>query len=60
MAAFGLSYGAFMGLMWPLLAITVAYILWYLIFVIKDEDIALKETKEKLKSVELQDMYFLI
>ena len=49
MAAFSLSYGAFMGIMWPLLAITVAYILWYLIFVIKDEDIALQETKGDIK-----------
>ena len=49
MAAFGLTYGAFMQIMWPLLAITIAYILWYLIFVIKDEDISLKETKEEIK-----------
>jgi len=49
MAAFGLSYGAFLGIMWPLLAVTIAYILWYLIFVIKDEDIELTNTKGKVK-----------
>jgi len=39
MAAFGLSYTAFMGIMWPLLAMTIAYILWYIIFVLKESDV---------------------
>jgi len=49
MAAFGLTYGAFLGIMWPLIAATFAYILWYLIFVLKESDVALKETKQKVK-----------
>ena len=49
MAAFGLSYGAFIGIIWPLLAMTVVYVLSYLIFAVKDKDIALKNSKEKIK-----------
>jgi len=35
MAAFGLSYGAFIEMIWPLLAVTIAYILFYLIYMVK-------------------------
>tara|TARA_A200000159_G_scaffold132952_1_gene130803 strand:- start:5739 stop:6770 length:1032 start_codon:yes stop_codon:yes gene_type:complete len=49
MAAFGLSYGAFIGIIWPLLAMTVAYVLSYLVFAVKDKDIALKNSKQKIK-----------
>tara|TARA_Y100001958_G_C21149105_1_gene485715 strand:- start:89 stop:1120 length:1032 start_codon:yes stop_codon:yes gene_type:complete len=49
MAAFGLTYAGFMQIMWPLLAITLAYILWYLIFVIKDDDIELAKTDSVIK-----------
>ena len=49
MAAFSLTYGAFMSIMWPLLVVTFGYILWYLIFIVKDSDIELKDTKEKIK-----------
>ena len=49
MAAFGLSYTAFLGIMWPLIATTFAYIIWYLVYMVKDTDIALAETKKKIK-----------
>ena len=49
MAAFGLSYTAFLGIMWPLIAATFAYIIWYLVYMVKDNDIALVETKKKIK-----------
>ena len=49
MAAFGLSYTAFLGIMWPLIATTFAYIIWYLVYMVKDNDIALAETKKKIK-----------
>mgnify|MGYP001202004925 FL=1 len=49
MAAFGLSYTAFLGIMWPLIAATFAYIIWYLVYMVKDTDIALAETKKKIK-----------
>ena len=49
MAAFGLSYTAFLGIMWPLIAATFAYIIWYLVYMVKDTDIALIETKKKIK-----------
>lgn len=49
MAAFGLSYGAFIGIIWPLLAMTVVYVLSYLIFAVKDKDVALKNSKQKIK-----------
>ncbi len=49
MAAFSLSYVAFMQIIWPLIIMTFGYILWYLIFMVKDSDIQLKDTKEKIK-----------
>ena len=49
MAAFGLSYTAFLGIMWTLIATTFAYIIWYLVYMVKDTDIALAETKKKIK-----------
>ena len=49
MAAFGLSYTAFLGIMWPLIAATFAYIIWYLVYMVKDTDIALVEAKKKIK-----------
>jgi hypothetical protein len=49
MAAFGLSYTAFLGIMWPLIAATFVYIIWYLVYMVKDTDIALAETKKKIK-----------
>ena len=42
MAALGLTYGAMMSYLWPLLAITVGYISWYLFIKIKETDIEIK------------------
>ena len=41
MAAAGISYGAFIGYMWPLLLITIVYILYYIFIVLKEDDIIL-------------------
>jgi len=49
MAAFGLSYGAFIGIIWPLLAMTFVYTLSYLIFFVKDTDIKLKRGEDEIK-----------
>jgi hypothetical protein len=49
MAAFGLSYGAFIGLIWPLIAMTFVYTLSYLIFFVKDTDIKLKRGEDEIK-----------
>ena len=49
MAAFGLSYGAFMSMMWPLLAVSIAFILGYLIWGVKESDIQLKDCGTEIK-----------
>ena len=40
-AALGLTYGAVVGMLWPLLAVTIAYITYYIMFRIKEQDIQL-------------------
>ena len=49
MAAFGLSYTAFMGIMWPLLAVSIAFIIAYLVWGVKESDVELKTTEETIK-----------
>ncbi len=39
MAAFGLTYGAWFGIIWPLLAVSIAFLLAYLIWFVKEDDI---------------------
>jgi hypothetical protein len=47
MAAFGIGYGAWIGMMWPLIAVSAAFILYYLFVVIKEEDVSI-EPQENL------------
>ncbi len=49
MAAFGLTYAQFMGIMWPLLAVSVAFILAYLVWGVKESDVVLNNTDGKIK-----------
>ena len=49
MAAFGLSYGAFMSMMWPLLAVSIAFILGYLIWGVKESDVQLQDCGTEIK-----------
>lgn len=49
MAAFGLSYGAWIGIIWPLLAVTIAFILAYLIWGVKESEIELKDCGTEIK-----------
>ena len=49
MAAFGLTYAQWIGIIWPLLAVTVAFILAYLIFGVKETDVQLKDIGEEVK-----------
>ena len=49
MAAFGLTYAQWIGIIWPLLAVTVVFILAYLIFGVKETDVALKDIGEEVK-----------
>ena len=49
MAAFGLSYGAFIGIMWPLLVVSIAFIIAYLVWGVKESDVELKTTEETIK-----------
>jgi len=41
MAALGISYGTFIGYVWPLVIISIIYILFYIFYILKEEDIIL-------------------
>ena len=49
MAAFGLSYSAWIGIIWPLLAVSIAFILAYLIWGVKENDVQLKDCETPIK-----------
>jgi hypothetical protein len=49
MATLGLSYGQFMGRMWPLLATAAVVILFYIFMVLKESDIEINVSKRKSK-----------
>ena len=49
MAAFGLTYGAFMSMMWPLLAVSIAFIIAYLVWGVKESDIELGDCGTEIK-----------
>jgi len=49
MAAFGLSYTAWIGIIWPLLAVSIAFILAYLIWGVKESDIELGDCGTEVK-----------
>lgn len=50
-AAFGLTYGAWLGMIWPLLVATLAFIGWYIWYQVKDEEIAIAPGNFKLSQV---------
>ena len=50
-AAFGLTYGAWLGMIWPLLVASLLFIAWYIWYKVKDEDIAIKPGNFKLSAV---------
>jgi hypothetical protein len=49
MAAFGLTYAQWLGIIWPLLAVTIAFILAYLIWGVKESDIELADCTTDIK-----------
>jgi len=49
MAAFGLSYGALMGMLWPLLVVSIAFIIAYLVWGVKESEIELNDTGREIK-----------
>ena len=49
MAALGLTYSAFMSLIWPLLAVSIAFILAYLVWGVKESEIELKDCGTEIK-----------
>jgi hypothetical protein len=49
MAAFGLTYGAFMSMMWPLLVVSIAFIIAYLVWGVKESDIELGDCGTEIK-----------
>lgn len=44
MAALGITWGTFIGYVWPLILITFVYILWYIFYKFKEDDIILNES----------------
>lgn len=52
MAVFGISYTAWLGIVWPLLAVSLVYVLFYIFFVIKETDIHIHhESNFKISAV---------
>jgi hypothetical protein len=43
-AAFGLTYAAWMTMIWPLLAVSLAFVIGYIFFMVKEEDIHIEHT----------------
>jgi hypothetical protein len=52
MAVLGISYGAFMSKIWPLLATAIIIILWYIFKVLKEDDIDIVIPDKPLKKKE--------
>jgi hypothetical protein len=50
-AAFGLTYATFIGMIAPLLVVSLAFISWYIWYQVKDEDIAILPGNFKLSTV---------
>jgi hypothetical protein len=46
MAAFGIGYGAWLGLLWPLIAVSALFIGSYIWFGVKEEEVIIKEHPE--------------
>ena len=49
MAAFGLTYAQFMGIIWPLLAVSIAFIIAYLVWGVKESDVELNDCTREIK-----------
>lgn len=49
MAAFGLTYAQWLGIIWPLLAVSIAFILAYLIWGVKESDVELGDCGHDVK-----------
>lgn len=49
MAAFGLTYAQWIGIIWPLLAVSIAFILAYLIWGVKESDVQLGDCATEIK-----------
>ena len=47
MGALGLTYGALMGMLAPMLAVSLALILGYIFFMVKEEDVIIREFSDK-------------
>lgn len=60
MAALGLTYGQFMGRIWPLLATAAIVILFYIFGVLKESDIELNVVKRRSKSSREDDIAQLV
>ena len=49
MATFGLTYTAWLGIIWPLLAVSIAFIISYLVWGVKESDIELGDCGTEVK-----------
>lgn len=50
-AAFGLTYGAWLGMIWPLLVASILFIAWYIWYKIRDEDLIIPQGSFKTSAV---------
>ena len=51
MAVFGLTYFAWLKIIWPLLFVSLLFISWYIYSQIKDEDISIEKSEFKMSAV---------
>jgi len=60
MATFGLTYTAWLGMIWPLLAVTAAFIFYYIFYRVKEEEINIETSEFKISAVIRNVMPFFI
>lgn len=51
MATFGLTYTAWLDMIWPLLAVTAAFIFYYIFYRVKEEEINIETSEFKISAV---------
>lgn len=50
-AAFGLTYTAWLGMIWPLLVVSFGFIAWYIWYKVRDEEIVIADSEYKISAV---------
>jgi len=60
MATFGLGYLAWLNMIWPLLLVSAAFILYYIFFKVKEEEIAIESVPFKISAITRNVLPFLV